>query len=357
MRIFYDHQILTYQKVGGVSRYFCEIMKRMPKNQWFTSTLISNNQYVDEYDLFKHYHFLPDYNFKFKSRLMLEMGIPLTLYHLCKKDFDIYHQTHFEPFSLLGLGNKPMVTTFHDMNFFTCNKNSCLMKSQLKSLQRADAIIAISNNTKNDLIEQLHIDENKIKVIYHGIYKYPRLCKNRIIEQQYILYVGNRYNKFKNFKNLIKAFAILKGKYNDIYLVCVGQQFTKDEIKTFIEYHIDNNIKCIYANDSQLNRLYHDALFFIYPSIYEGFGFPILEAMVNGCPVALANASCFPEIAQDAAIYFSPYNIDDIYNTMDTLISSESQRNELKIKGNERVKAFSWEKSVNQHLKIYESLL
>ena len=113
---------------------------------------------------------------------------------------------------------------------------------------------------------------------------------------------------------------------------------------------VANFVKFYQVSDDELNFLYQNALFFIFPSLYEGFGMPILEAMSNSCPVVLSNASCFPEIAQDAGLYFDPKDIEDMYDKMSLMVESEELRINLIAKGNERVKDFSWEKCANQHI-------
>ena len=359
MKVFYDHQIFSYQRIGGVSKYFAEILRRMPREMWDTSTWLSNNQYVKEYGLFDAKPFLPNKDFKGKSRIMLELGIPYTLYKLSKRDYDVYHQTHYERFSLCGIGNKPMITTFHDMNFFTINRNERLMRDTMLSLNRADKVIAISNNTKKGLINDLGVKEEKIVVIYHGVDKVQTVsCRtNKIFEFPYILYVGSRNQAFKNFGLFIKAFSIISCKYNDLHLVCTGKDFDKKENEVINELGIKGKCHTIFASEEELNRLYRDSLFFVYPSKSEGFGMPILEAMQNNCPCILADASCFPEIAQDAALYFNPNSIDELVAQMEYALVNPTAIEKLIKKGEERVSSFSWEKTASEHINVYKSVL
>jgi glycosyltransferase involved in cell wall biosynthesis len=357
MKVLFDHQIFSYQRYGGASKYFAMLLNALPRDVWETTTLFSNNEYVDHLRLFKTYHFFNSAYFRGQGRIMNVMNKPYSIFRLKKNDYDIFHQTHFETYCLKNIGNKPMVTTFHDINFSTLNPSPKIVTLQKKSLERADKIIAISKNTKQDLIRLFNIKENKIVVIYHGI-DLPPSCnhENSIIKEPYILYVGTRTNH-KNFHRLIKAFAVLSKEYPEIKIVCTHKKFNTTELNQFKSLHIENQIIHISATEEMMSNLYQNALFFIFPSLYEGFGMPILEAMINHCPVALSNASCFPEIAQNAGIYFDPENIDSIADTMRELINNENLRDNLRKLGDKRVKDFSWEKCAQEHLKLYQSLL
>ena len=111
------------------------------------------------------------------------------------------------------------------------------------------------------------------------------------------------------------------------------------------------------ADEQMMSMLYRDALFFVFPSLSEGFGMPILEAWAHHCPVALSNTSCFPEIAGDAGLYFDPYEEDDMFSAMLRLVEDTNLRSELVLKGNNRVLQFSWQQCAKKHLDVYKSLI
>ena len=145
-----------------------------------------------------------------------------------------------------------------------------------------------------------------------------------------------------------------------INLILSGKIISHFRLKQYVKGLKQNDPDILFTDflpDEQLNQLLANALAFIYPSLYEGFGMPILEAMSNSCPVVLSNASCFPEIAQDAGLYFDPKDIEDMYYKMSLMVEDEELRMNLIAKGNERVKDFSWEKCANQHIEVYKSLL
>ena len=359
LKILFDHQIFSSQVHGGVSKYFAEVIHRLPNDSWMISAWLSNNEYAYNYHLFRGCRFVPCIDFRGKGRMMAELGKLYSFYRIHKGDFDVFHQTNFDTYCIKPLGSKPMVTTYHDVNFLTqMNRNERMICLQQKSLERADKIIAISENTKNDMLKYFNIDPEKIAVIHHGIEnsKIPQELSTRIYEKPYILFVGMRH-AFKNFKRFVQAFGLIADKYPELDIICTRSPFTKDEITLFRELNIEDRIHYCVADEMTLNRLYRDALFFVFPSLYEGFGMPILEAMVNGCPVALANASCFPEIAGDAALYFDPMYIDSIKLALENMILNDGLREMYKHKGLERVKYFTWENCAKRHYQLYQSLL
>jgi glycosyltransferase involved in cell wall biosynthesis len=357
MKVLFDHQLFSYQRFGGASKYFAMLLNSLPRNAWETTTLFSNNEYVRHLNLFSPISFFKSYFFKGQGRIMNELNKPYSIYRLKKNHYDVFHQTHFETYCLKSIGNKPMVTTFHDINFSTLNSSPKIVRLQKKSLERADKIIVISKNTKQDLIRLFDIKEDKIVVIYHGI-KSPKkqLHTKRLINDTYILYVGSRVAN-KNFLRLLEAFALLAKNHLEIKLVCTQKGFSKKEYDLFKKLGIETRIIHIFATENMMDRLYREALFFVFPSLYEGFGMPILEAWINNCPIALSNTSCFPEIAENAGKYFDPEDIYSIKNAMDELINDEKLRNNLRQLGTERVKEFSWEKCAQQHMEVYQSLL
>lgn len=359
MRIFYDHQIFSLQRYGGVSKYFVELMKRLPREIWYTSTFISNNAYVERERLFECHKWFSGLSFRGKERLMSCLGNLYSIYQLRRQSYDIFHQTDYNPYCVKPVQHKavPFVTTCHDLNFATVNKCGYLMKWQKKSMESADAIIAISENTKRELIDLWNIDEKKVHVIYHGVNKVNQAhVYVRIVEQPYILFVGTRFS-FKNFTSLLLAFEKLSYKYVDLKMVCVGSAFNKYELKRIEELNLTSKIIQMSVSDDDLNNLYHFAEAFVYPSISEGFGLPLLEAMANNCPVVCSNTSCFPEVAGDAALYFEPLDIDSIYSTIENVLLDTSVKVQLVANGERRVELFTWEKSVEAHLDVYNSLL
>lgn len=358
MKVLFDHQLFSYQRYGGASKYFAELLANMPRDCWETTTVFSNNQYVKDLELFETKHLFPNKHFRGQGRLMHELNKPHSKRILRQQNFDVFHQTHFETYCLKALKDKPMVTTFHDINFSNINSNPKIVHYQEISLKRANKIIAISENTKKDLLSVFNIPEEKVTVIYHGIERtdLTQLKKERVFEFKYILYVGVRCAN-KNWDNFIKAFALFAQKVKDINLVCTGKGFNQFEKDNLVSLGIYNRVVNCSATEEQMKRLYRDCEFYIFPSIYEGFGMPLLEAMDCHAPITCANASCFPEIARDAALYFDPNSVDDMVAAMQKLLNDLTLRNELVNKGNSRVQDFSWKKCADMHMEVYRSLI
>lgn len=353
MKILFDHQIFDYV-LGGASKYFVMLLNNLPRESWESTTLVSSNEYVKGTNLMRY---IPKM-FKGQTVLMEKMNRPYTRYKLNKRDYDIFHQTNFGTYCLNALGDKPMVTTYHDSNLSTIDPHPEIVQQQKRSLERANAIVCVSENTKRDLLSFFDVDEKKIHVIYHGVIipNMEVLPKTPIVNAPYILYVGRR-SKYKNFTRLAKVFSRLKREYVSLKLVCTAEPFSKEEYALFEQLHITNSIVHISATEQMMRILYRDALFMVFPSLYEGFGMPILEAWSCNCAVALSNTSCFPEIAETAGLYFNPLSDDDMFVKIKQLIDDNELRSELIKRGQGRLKLFSWERCAYEHYNLYKSLL
>jgi glycosyltransferase involved in cell wall biosynthesis len=363
MKVLFDDQIFSMQKYGGVSKYFCEILKKIPREYWDISLWFSDNEYLKYLPNFHYIKLLPNLNFRGKSKLMGLINRPYSIAKLSRDNYDIFHQTHFGLEMLKYVKNKKVVITFHDMNHtkFSNLYNFDTKKVELmqkQSIQRADKIVTVSHTTKKDLVEIWNINPQKITVIYHGIdLNNLNIPENkRIIDNPYILYVGER-GSYKNFNRFISAFSNISYKYSSLKLVCTGKQFTNDEIIKFQTLKIEDKVIYISANEIIMKQLYNEAEMFVYPSLSEGFGMPVLEAMAQNCVVVLSNVSCFPEIADKAGVYFNPYSIDDIIDKIELVLNSFDIRQEKIKMGQKNVSRFSWEKTANQHFELYKSLI
>ena len=327
MRILFDSQAFTMQTHGGISRCFVELYKNLPKDiEARFSVYESDNVYIKELVNVnpKGYifdHFICRYRFPGKWRLHVwtdrfrkhkyypEYNNNRTIEELQKGDFDIFHPTFFNDYFLSHLQGRPFVLTIHDMvpelfpQYFRQDDFQIVMKRKLAPL--ANAIIAVSENTKKDIIKLLGIPEEKIHVIYHGCSLPTPEKMPRPFSFPYILFVGNRLG-YKNFFPFVKGITPILKRHQDLHVVCTGGPFHETENAFLKETGIKGRfIHQWVAKDEDLFSLYHHAVCFIYPSEYEGFGIPILEAYQADCPVMLNRKSCFPEIAGDAAIYFN----------------------------------------------------
>jgi glycosyltransferase involved in cell wall biosynthesis len=281
---------------------------------------------------------------------------------LLRGEFDVFHPTFYNDYFLSYIGNKPFVLTVHDMipelypQYFPRDYDQIVLKKKLIPL--ANAIVAVSENTKKDIIRIYGVPASKIHVVYHGSSLLSENSDNNY-DFPYLLYVGGRWY-YKNFPSFVKSIVPVLLQHNDTHVICTGESFNKEEQDLMRQYGVEDRfISCLVKTDRDLYSLYHHALGFVYPSEYEGFGIPILEAYQADCPVLLNNASCFPEIAGDAAIYF---NMDsknsNLTEQIECLLSmSAEERRTLLTRQRERLKRFSWEKSAKQLADVYQSVI
>ncbi|MCX7837245.1 MAG: glycosyltransferase family 4 protein [candidate division WOR-3 bacterium] len=281
--------------------------------------------------------------------------------------YDIYH---FANQNLSFMVNKNFsIVTCHDIaplfcptNFFELN----LRKYLYSGLKLANLIIADSNNTKIDLIKRYNIRENKIKVIYlgvdHNIY-YPQNDKellrkkwNLPIDGKILIHPGAEKWR-KNVFNIIKALKILEKRLKNIYLIRVGKKTKK--IEKLIDKLDLKKIVIYYQNlkEEELAELYNASDLLVFPSFYEGFGLPVLEAMACGLPTIISNLSSLPEITMNNSFYCNPFSYEDIAEKIYKILTDKELYNYFKIKGLNYIKTFSWEKCANEVWKIYEEII
>jgi glycosyltransferase involved in cell wall biosynthesis len=365
MKVLYDHQAFEFQKIGGISRYFSELIKNNPEAEF--PVRYSDNVYLlsnefNKYNIIKRDfdNFLIPCNFKGKGRLFRYYNkifnyLPASIKYLKKSDFDVFHPTYYDPYFLKYLKippPPPFVLTIFDMIHEQYQDDKKTINNKKKLILASNRIIAISENTKNDIIKIFPEVKNKITVVYLGS-SFQQLESN-IPKENYILFTGAR-GGYKNFNTFLQAAAPLLLNY-DFNLICTGHPFNNEENILLNNLQIKNRTSCIFASENKLLELYSKASAFIFPSLYEGFGIPTLEAFASNCPAILSNTSSMTEVGGDAAIYFDPYSIDDMRNQIEHVITSTTLQNELIKKGKEQVKQFSWGKCAKETMEVYKNL-
>ena len=367
MKVLFDHQCFAQQQYGGVSRYHYQLIKELSKLQNVEIDLslkYSNNSYINENKSFRVKQFFPNYNFYFKRTILDYINRISTNRSLKDGDYDIFHPTYYNPYFLKHIDNKPFIITvydsIHEKFLEIINSIDRTLENKKILLSKAGLILAISNSTKNDLIKIYNIPPEKIEVVYlaASVHKSISLPKEKLnLPEKYILFVGNR-DFYKNFNNFIQAVAPLLNEHKDLFLIAAGGGgFTKDETKSFQSMQIENKILYRNADDASLATLYSNALAFIFPTLYEGFGIPALEAINCDCPVIMSNTSSLPEVGGDAAVYFDPTKMDDMTEKIKSVVFNKELRDDLILKSTFQRNKFSFEKTAKQTLEVYKRFL
>ena len=364
MKILFDYKIFFSQRYGGPSRYFLNLFENLNKTE--SNAMILSPFYVNEYlKKSKLKNMIIGTKFpriKFTGFFLNKINQGLSKF-LCKKiDPNIIHTTYYDDFIVDK--KKPLIVTVHDLiheiyyNEFSKEKN---YRPKKKILDSASHIICVSKNTKNDLLKYYDIKDDKISVVYHGSFGLEKINNNYnqkklTIEKPFFLYVGSR-KRYKNFFCLIDAFLKNKKIYNNFKIVCFGGgPILNSEKKIFREKKFDFKKIINFSNhdDELLYKLYKNATALIYPSLYEGFGMPILEAMSIGCPVISSNSSSMPEIYGDAALTFNPSSTEELSDNILNIAMNIENREKFIKKGKLQSQKFTWANCSKQTLNVYE---
>lgn len=379
MRILFDHQIMDAQVRGGVSRYYYELIATI-QSQGLAEIRLP--QVCTDNDYFRSSLAGPDFKsnglrFRLLQRMIevapgkkavrrawrkakCRLNEQASIEELKKQDFDLFHPTYYDPYFLDYLKGRPFVLTIYDMTheahpeYFGPKDRTREHKALLAGA--AARIIAISAATRSDILRYLNVDPGKIEVVYLAN-SLAGGGEELAVPESYVLHVGERA-RYKNFRAFFLAFAGLASTRPDLHLVCVSQKdFSQAELDLMRGLGLEGRCVNIPANDAQLVFLYRNASLLVYPSLSEGFGLPILEAFASNCPVALSNASCFQEIAGEAAVYFDPSNVPAMERAVAEILSDDALRQALRRRGQERLKKFSWATTAEQTAALYEKCL
>jgi glycosyltransferase involved in cell wall biosynthesis len=278
--------------------------------------------------------------------------------YISKGKFDIIHESYYSG-RHYRKSNCEIFYTIHDMipELFPSQflKYSKVLDKRKIAFQSSGHFIAISQNTAQDLVRLFDIAPERIRVIHHGIGAMPDVgAVTR--RPDCVLYVGSR-GAYKNFGRLVQAFSSDPGLARDVELVIFGGGSLSPVERAAIEEAGIRRFSQRGGDDALLARAYREATAFVYPSLYEGFGLPLLEAMSQGCPVVCSRASCFPEIVGDAARMFDPTDPSDIADALTSVLSDSVLQRTLSERGAERVTQFSWERTAREHVAYYNDVL
>ena len=384
MKIGIDARIVT-SKNSGLVIYVKSLIMHLATRKNIELYLYCNTRYQEVFSFLKNNpnvhlrvvyfnnHFLHISNFIYEMVFFAKI--------INRDNLDLFHN----PIGYglpSGIKTRKILLTIHDViPLYDYDELSILQKQIYKlslgiSIKFASKIVAISNFTKKEILQKYsNVDENKISVIYNGFENLSKtanlnltfadLKRKLALRSKYILYIGSA-TKRKNLLNLTKAFIELKKMYHAPHqLVLVSKMDRKQtlkvylKIKTYLEQaSLEKEVIFAgYLEDREKAAMINCCDFFVFPSIYEGFGLPILEAMSFEKAVLCSNIPIFKEICEDSAYYFDPYDIDSICKSMVMLINDEQLKIKVGQAGKKRSKFFSWEKMADEYNKIYRNIL
>ena len=354
MKIIINGLFLS-QKITGVQRYAIEMSRELhrlfPEQIKFVAPKdIIHKDIAKELDVEIIGNFtgclweqvdLPVYLSKIGNPILLSMRNTAPLFY--KKNIIVLHD-------LIFMKNKNWFSKKFRYLYWICAL--ILYKNALK-------IVTVSEFSKRDIVNAFEINPNKILIASNAVSKGFRKYRDESFENKrgdFILSVASLLSPRKNIESVIKAFNRVENKR--LKLVIVGTE-VENFSDMFVLDEAKKNEKIIitgYITDEELSELYKNAKLLVFPSFYEGFGMPPLEAMYFGCPVIASNLTSLPEICKDAAFYVNPYNIDDIASAMEKILNNKDLRNSLIAKGYKRQAEFSWEKSAKHLMKAMKNI-
>ncbi len=357
--IFFGPEIWSTQNYGGISRYFQNLIAGTSRVRQNTFAIVPKN-FSGYSQSFPNTQIIR--TDKERGRNLISEGLSCVS---GESIGGIYHSTFYGAanYNLWRKNGYFNVITVHDLisEKFTAKKtiNRPRVDQKKRAIKSADHIICISNTTKSELLKFYEIPEYKISVIYLGCDSFDtsKTFSFGDYKNNYLLFVGKR-GWYKNFNRFIQAFS--HSKYlrdNFTILAFGGGEFTQSELSEFKDLKIEKNMKWMGGSDEKLAECYLNAAALIYPSLDEGFGLPPLEAMSLGCPVIASNQGSIPEICKEYIVYFDPYDLESIRETIEiTMLSSDSTKKNI-VAGKKYVENFTWASTINKTNLLYTELL
>lgn len=366
MRVAFDHQAFCLQRAGGISRYYARLASELFLSQTDIGIFapLHRNQYLQQLPIgIVHGKGIKNYLPRTAGAIVWGNGIWSRAAIRAWKP-SIVHETFYSD-SRSAPKQCPTVVTVFDMiseRFRTqsFSKSYDFKKSaKYSTVMRADHVICISEHTRIDLLDYFDLSEKKVSVVHLGCERFtPNNAYFDTVSSNnrpYLLFVGER-GGYKNFDGLLSAFAKSKSLVQDFDIVAAGGgPFTIREQSLIHSHGLSlGQIRQQAVDDSQLGNLYSKASALIYPSKYEGFGLPPLEAMLYDCPVISSNHSSMPEVIGEAGEYFDPTSSESIIHAIVAVVYDRERQNTLKLKGRSRAKRFSWKACASNTLAAYQ---
>ena len=358
MKVIYTPEIFTNQRVGGISRYFHELIVRMQRDGQRPLVLagLHRNDYLrTTRGVWGSY--VPKV-----GKMRIPFNRMLGAMIIALQGPTVIHRTYYSP-EVYAPRHRGVVTVYdmiHELLPDQLGVSSAQIDQAARekrlACERADAIIAISHRTAEDLVTILGLDPGRITTVHLGLSFAPANMTAPEAgsgARAGLLYVGSR-RFYKNFDALLMAYAASPTLRSRHPLVCFGGgPFSDAESQAIAAAGLTSHVSQRDGNDHSLAESYRRAAAFVFPSLYEGFGLPLLEAMSQGCPVLCARAGSLPEVAGPAAVYFNPTDPGDILRTLEETLSNPDKLVDLAQGGHQRAMEFSWDKCYQETLAVY----
>jgi glycosyltransferase involved in cell wall biosynthesis len=365
VKLLFDHQAFCEQVYGGISRYFVALIGEYRRHEsvsvrlpfsWVRNAHLLQSGYAEVRDPFWGLEFrgkprILDAVNKIRMRRALRAG-----------EFDVLHATYYDDYFVSDLGSKPAVATVHDLipqrlpqYFPSLGKHE---RNKKAVSEHAARIIAVSESTRRDLIALFGTAPERVTAIPLAASSLQPCDRFPFpVPDRYVLYVGKR-DVYKNFARFSEAMAIVLDNDSGLHLFCAGGGRLQDRETAAMRRHVAaGRVHWRPVDDSVLAALYRNADAFVFPSLYEGFGIPILESMQMGCPAIVSGRSSFPEVADEAAVYFDPDDAESIADAVQRVLKDRALRQRLRDLGFKRERRFSWRKTAEQTLGVYQQLI
>jgi glycosyltransferase involved in cell wall biosynthesis len=366
MKILFDHQIFTQQSYGGISRYFVRLAQSLLAlgNQIDVVAPLHCNRYLK--DLPKpHVHGIELYRFPPRTgHLSMMVNHYLSKFISHSYSSEILHETYYSAKPVFPSA-KGRILTVYDMIHEKYNANFShkdpAIKYKRMAVERADHIICISNSTKRDLCQLFDIPNHQVSVVHLAYEKFeahPVDAARPNEVRPFLLFVGSRWG-YKNFERFLRAVALSPALKMEFDVVAFGGgEFNSTELALIEELRFGpHQVRQVGGNDAVLGHLYAQARAFVYPSVYEGFGLPPLEAMAQDCPVISSNSSSMPEVVGDAGAYFDPLDIEAQAQAISSVVFDDQRRQALIAAGRKRLSLFSWQRCALETQAVYQKVL
>lgn len=369
LSVILEGKIFEEQPLGGISRIYHEILPRIcnmdeqilfsiPTSGHLMQSLPKHPQIASYPSRVPIHRLLRPQTIFWQLQDYLRAKLQTASFHFDKNT--IWHATYFQ---LPSWWTGPKVTTVYDLihekfpHFFNKNYDNILRQRKERSVLTADKVICISESVRSDVVEMYGLPEERVVAI-------PLACGDNFrqlsqeetpsdfrVDRPFILYVGLRHH-YKNFKTLLSAYATWPRR-NKIGLLVVGNPWSKEEQKEIATAGLESNIFCRSGvTDEELCALYNQALAFVYPSLSEGFGIPLLEAMACGCQIVASRIPTFAEVARDVPYFFDPLDKDELIAALESACFSET----IKSRRDDILANYSWDRNARATLEIYREL-